>query len=248
MNYNISETKNLINVKLSDFPAIDSFNNSDLILVEREGQFYNSTFSKLAQAMQSWKLLVGNTTSVDGIDVLIIATLKDGTWVSDIGAEGTQYIAVDKNHDLSFYVKGSDYVDSGESGPSPGTFGYEWGGYGVETGIQDTSIGAGLNNTNQLISKSLQPNTSGWWVVWDKVNEFRQSHSDKWFVPSKDELNLIYENKSNLSNSSLNKNPYYWSSSELSASFSWTQYFNSGNQNNILKDTRNFRVRLCCIL
>lgn len=249
MNYNISETKNLINVKLSDFPAIDSFNSSDLILVEREGQFYNSTFSKLAQAIQSWKLVVGDTTSVDGIDVLIIAALKDGTWVSDTGTEGTQYIAVDKNHDLSYYVKGSDYVDSNNFTQSPGTFGYEWGGYyNVTTGIADTAIGTGLNNTNQLISENLQPDTSGWWVVWDKVEEFKQGHSDKWFVPSKDELNLVYENRANLVNLSLTAQPSYWSSSEISSERAWIHSFTSGSPARGIKCGHSLRTRLCCLL
>lgn len=248
MNYNISETKNLINVKLSDFPTIDSFNNSDLILIEREGQFYNSTFSKLAQAVQSWKPAVGDTTSVDGIDVLIIAALKDGTWISDIGTEGTQYIAVDKNHDLSYYAKGSDYVDSSDYDQAPGTFGYEWGGYGTKIGITAFEIGTGITNTNALIEMNLQPNTSGWWVVWDKVQDFRQSHSDKWFVPSLDELNLVYENRSSLSNLSLNTNVWYWSSSECSAADAWLLYFNIGQQYFNYKDTRSTRVRLCCLL
>ena len=255
MNYNISETKNLVDVKLSDFPAIDSFNNSDLILIEREGQFYNSTFSKLAQAVQSYvpPKIVGDTINVDGIDALIIAALKDGTWVSDIGTKGTQYIAVDKNHDLSYYAKGSDYVDSDDFDQSPGTFGYEWGGYNTETGIQDTAIGTGLNSTNQLISKNLQPDTSSWYVVWDKVEEFRQSHSDKWFVPSKDELNLVYENKANLTNlSTISGYSYYWSSSENSSTFAWRQYFSqdifSGQQGFCAKTTHGTRVRLCCLL
>ena len=121
---------------------------------------------------------VGDVTILDGIEVVCINV--------------SPYIFVDRNHDLSYYCVGSDCVDSDESGPSPGTFGYEWGGYRTETGIRDTAIGTGLNNTNQLISKNLQPDTEGWWVVWDKVNEFRQSHSDKWFVPSKDEFRELF--------------------------------------------------------
>ena len=174
---------------------------------------------------------VGDVTILDGIEVVCINV--------------SPYIFVDRNHDLSYYCVGSDCVDSDESGPSPGTFGYEWGGYRTETGIRDTAIGTGLNNTNQLISKNLQPDTEGWWVVWDKVNEFRQSHSDKWFVPSKDELNLVYENKSNLSNLSLNTNLYYWSSSENSSFDAWFQYFISGNQISNDKYRHNNRVRLC---
>lgn len=174
---------------------------------------------------------VGDVTILDGIEVLCINT--------------NPYIFVDKNHDLSYYCVGSDCVDSSDYEPSPGTFGYEWGGYTIKTGIQDTAIGTGLNNTNQLISKNLQPNTSGWWVVWDKVNEFRQSHSDKWFVPSKDELNLVYENKSNLSNVSTSNLDSYWSSSEYSYGAAWSQHLSSGSQRSYNKLSHVIRVRLC---
>lgn len=183
---------------------------------------------------------------MDGIEVLVLAALTDGeTWVATEGTTGTEYIGVDKNHDLSWYVNGSDYVDSSDYNQAPGTFGYEWGGYGIETGVQDTAVGTGLSNTNALIEMNLQPNTSGWWVVWDKVEEFRQSHSDNWFMPSKDELNLVFKNKSNLSNLSLNTYHYYWSSSEYSSGFVWRQYFNSGYQDGSGKFGLYYRDRLC---
>lgn len=175
---------------------------------------------------------VGDVTILDGVEVLCINT--------------SPYIFVDKNHDLSYYCVGSDCVDSYVYGQSPpGIFGYEWGGYNTTTGIASTSIGKGLNNTNQLISKNLQPNTGRWWVVWDKVDEFRQSHSDKWFVPSKDELNLVNQQKANLSNLSLNTNPYYWSSSEYSPTSAWYQRFDSGEQPYYVKFNHSYRVRLC---
>ena len=259
MNYNISDTKNLIDVKkISDFPTIDSFNNNDLILIEREGQFYNSTFSKLAQAVQSYvpPKIVGNTISVDGIDVLIIAALKDGTWVSDIGIEGTQCIAVDKNHDLCYYLEGDDFANvelnySTGLGEGKPKYGYEWGGYMIETRIQDRDIGTGLSNTNALIGMNLQPETANWPVLWDKVKEFRETHSDKWFVPSERELYLlVYQQKANLSNLSLNTSLYYWSSSENldRYDFAWCQKFTDGTVSRNAKDYHSYRVRLCCLL
>ena len=191
---------------------------------------------------------VGDTITLDEIEVYVLAAKdEDGTWSSDVGSVGIEYIGVDKNHDLSFYVKGSDYVDSDDWDQSPGTFGYEWGGPNNETGIQDTAIGTGLSNTNSLISKNLQPNTSGWYVVWDKIKEFRESHSDQWFLPSKDELNLIYSARSNLSNLSTSTNYYHWSSSEFSSSYAWGRHFNAGGGNPVpfYKDSRSSRSRLC---
>ena len=183
---------------------------------------------------------------MDGIEVYIIAgRSEDGTWNTTAGVTGVEYIGVDKNHDLSYYVNGSDYVNSDNYNTSPGTFGYEWGGSGTETGIQDTAVGTGLTNTNALIGMNLQPETEGWWVVWDKVMDFRSSYGHNWFVPSKDELNLIYENRANLSNLSFNTRPSYWSSSEDSSVDAWFQSFRSGDQSLNSKIIHNYRVRLC---
>lgn len=176
---------------------------------------------------------VEDTLTIDGIEVLVIYS-----------QEGIN-IAVDKNHDLSYYVNGSDWVDSDEYNIPPGTFGYEWGGYNITTGITNTAVGSGLSNTNSLLEMSLQPETSNWYVVWDRIEGFRMNHSDNWFVPSKDELNLIYEARSNLSNLSLNTNYYYWSSSEYSDISLWIQNFSTGNLGGLPKYTHYTRARLC---
>lgn len=179
---------------------------------------------------------VGSTLTLDGVEVLVIYSQEDVN------------IAVDKNHDLSFYVKGSDYVNSKDYNQSPGTFGYEWGGVDITTGITNTTIGSGLSNTNFLIAMNLRPYYSGWYVVWDKVKEFRDDHSDKWFIPSKDELNLIYKNRANLSNITTSGGyTSYWSSSEseYSPRESWYQEFGSGVQNYYYKYHHYRRARLC---
>ena len=188
---------------------------------------------------------VGDTVVLDGIESLIIY---------DAGSEQSwgRYLCADKNHDISYYLTGSDYKDESEPGyviNSANKYGYEWGGYGAKIGITSESIGSGLSNTNSLIGMNLQPNTAGWFVIWDKVNEFRSGRSDKWFAPSKDELNLIYENRGSLSGlTTIDRdilNPYYWSSSESSASAAHMQRLNTGDQRAAIKYTHYLRVRLC---
>lgn len=194
-------------------------------------------------------LHVGDTITLDGIDVYILAAKGEGgTWNSDAGAAGVEYIGVDKNHDLSYYFTGSDYVGEAESNDVINTankYGYEWGGTGIFTGITGTAVGTGLSNTNDLISKNLQPYTNGWYVVWDKIKEFRQSYSDNWFLSSKYELNLIYEARSNLSNLSLHAYSDYWSSSVYDDSRAWSQDFRNSNQYYRGKTQHGIRSRLC---
>ena len=83
----------------------------------------------------------------------------------------------------------------------------QWGGYGTSTGITDTAIGTGLSNTNALLAMNLQ-STDGTPTIWDMIQEFRSTHSDRWFVPSKDESLLL---------TSYNYN--YWTSSEVDSNY-----------------------------
>ena len=188
---------------------------------------------------------VGDTVTLDGIECLII-------YDNGSEAEWGRYLCVDKNHDLIWYFAGTDYEDESETSSvinNANKYSYEWGGYGTSTEITDTAVGSGLTNTNSLIGMNLQPYTDGWHVVWDKVNEFRSGRSDKWFVPSKDELNLIYTNRDSLSGlttiNNSNLKPFYWSSSESNAYFAWSQFFDNGTQYGDIKNRKFFRVRLC---
>ena len=185
----------------------------------------------------------GETYTFDNIEVYCLL----GT------GEADHPLFVDKNHDLSYYFTGSDFVDETEFSDVINTankYGYEWGGYGTETGVTDRAVGAGLSNTNSLIAMNLQPRESGWYVIWDKIKEFRESHSDNWFLPSKDELNLIYEARANLNNLSTSTDGLwrarYHSSSEDSPYHFWEQDFSDGDQSyNGYKSGQYPRSRLC---
>jgi hypothetical protein len=54
-------------------------------------------------------------------------------------------------------------------------------------------------------------------------------HTD-WFLPSKDELNLMYENLKVAEVGGF-ADFSYWSSSEYNASGAWNQHFSGGSQN-----------------
>ncbi len=94
---------------------------------------------------------------------------------------------------------------------SNGVYIFQWGGYGTETGIRNYEIGNGLSNTNALITMNLQ-STDGTPTVWDAITEFRSTHSDRWFVPCRDEVALLKEG--NWSDTGESK----WSSSEYDTS------------------------------
>ena len=195
--------------------------------------------------------VVGNTYLIRNIRVVCIVAGKayainnDTPLILEIQHEGAKPIFVDKDHDLSYYINGSDFVNSTDYDKSPGTFGYEWGNYNKQTLITSTTTGSGLYNTNALISMNLTPTTSGWYTIWELLSEFRSQYGKNWFVPSKDEIWLIYQNKTLLNNLSLTGNYYYWSSSESDATTAWAQYMDEGFVYNDLKYYHIYRTRLC---
>lgn len=187
---------------------------------------------------------VGDTVVLDGIESVII---YDNGSEADWG----RYIVVDKNHDLSYYISGSDYVDSNDYTTSPGTFGYEWGFYNEQLPFASNSsnhtIGKGLETTNVIISNKDTTNTvtGGWYLLWDKVEEFRQSHTNKWFIPSINELSQVCSQKSFLKNISTSINYYYWTSSEASSSNAYSININNSNTAFSGKAGHSIRSRLC---
>lgn len=109
----------------------------------------------------------------------------------------------------------------------------QWGPYGTNEGMTNTiyqDFGYGLPNTNTLISK-YGGNSS---YIWQLVKNKRSNTGGKnWFVPSKDELNIIYQNKDviiNAGGGSFPTNYPYWSSSEDNGDNAWGQDFSGGSQ------------------
>ena len=141
-----------------------------------------------------------------------------------------------EEYDLNHYETGL-----GTGGVEEIYSGKQWGFYGTSTGVTDTAIGTGKNNTDQLISK----NNNSTDTLWYYVNQHRTNTSKDWCVPSKDELNILYENKTTIGNFTINLSVYryYWSSSDYSSNFAWSQIFSDGNQRDNYKDGTSGRVR-----
>jgi len=124
------------------------------------------------------------------------------------------------------------YIDeTGEHGliaaPSDqGTTGIQWyNGSNVETGATGTSIGTGQANTSAIVA--VQGAGSYAAKVCDDL--VLGGYSD-WFLPSRDELNLMY---TNLEVNGLGGfgSFSYWSSSEYDSTYAWKQSFGFGYQN-----------------
>ena len=108
-----------------------------------------------------------------------------------------------------------------------GTF--QWGPYGTDENLTGTAVGYGLPNTNAMLAK-YATNTSYWWKL---IKEKRDNTTLDWFMPSKDELDMIYDNRTVITGQggdAFKTDTAYWSSSEYSSSNAWYQYFSNGAQ------------------
>ena len=103
-----------------------------------------------------------------------------------------------------------------------------WGCYETELlGIDGTAIGTGAQNTLDILAGCSKNGIPAKLAADYEVIENGVTYDD-WFLPSKDELNVIYENQTNIGDFSKS----YWSSSQYDITNVWWQYFTNGNQRN----------------
>jgi hypothetical protein len=100
---------------------------------------------------------------------------------------------------------------------------YPWGCMGTSIGGTSTAFGSGAQNTAIIIGGCSQFNTAA--KICDDL--VLNAYND-WFLPSKLELNLIYQNLF-LHGRGGFANSLYWSSSEVSSSDALWQYFGFGS-------------------
>lgn len=114
-----------------------------------------------------------------------------------------------------------------------------------------TRIGGGLYNSNRSGTGDSGTVPINPPKIWPYINKHKIDTGINWFLPSKDELNIIYENRNYISNlnleagsSSLFNNSDYASSSEKNSYDIYIQYFSSGESSDFSKNTTLGNIRL----
>ena len=146
-----------------------------------------------------------------------ITVAENGT--CDIGPAGGCIF-----YDKGSYSNGWRYL---EAAPVSTEMDKEWGSYGTLIGGTGTGIGTGQSNTTIIVAwLNSHGETDRAAQVCDAL--VYGGYSD-WFLPSRDELDLMYENLHNI------VTPvggffdgFYWSSSERTGTLAWSQFFLTG--------------------
>ena len=92
-----------------------------------------------------------------------------------------------------------------------GTF--QWGPIGTSEGLTGTAVGVGLPNTEVMIAK--YGNNDTYW--WKLIKEKRNTTGLDWFMPSENELDMIYDNRTVITGQggdAFQTDTFYWSSTE----------------------------------
>jgi len=137
--------------------------------------------------------------------------------------------------DKGSYSDGWRYLEAASSDIA-GTA--EWGARGRDVGRTNTGRGSGKQNTQIIVEHLRETGETG--RAAQLTRDFRQGGYADWFLPSKDELHLMYEN---LKQRGLGRfqDSEYWSSSQSDSGWVWSQSFHfRGNQNRTAKSSPSY--------
>ena len=179
--------------------------------------------------------------------VFLLTGCPDVVW-SDDGSNG--YQSPDSQSPATVYAIGDEgpaggrvFYDKGEvsggwrfleawTADEESTYG--WKSSQTATPGTSTAIGSGHANTYDAMSGAEHP------AAQVARNATHGGFND-WFLPSKDELNQIYQHRDAIGGFELVN---YWSSSEYNGVNAWNQYFKTGGQPSFTKTTKTLRVRV----
>jgi len=114
---------------------------------------------------------------------------------------------------------------------------FPWGCYGTNIYGTSTALGTGMANTLAIVNWCGQRP-----IAASVCNDLVLNGYDDWYLPSRDELSLMYQNlrTQNLGNFSYN---WYWSSSQSSSGYAWDVNFDNGDVSDFSDKDSNGQVR-----
>ncbi|MFW5725885.1 MAG: InlB B-repeat-containing protein, partial [Bacteroidota bacterium] len=185
----------------------------------------------------------------EGTEVPLTATAAEGwefdKWVIDGEDVMDASASVTMNNDVNVEARFTELSELGSINfngeilyisPLETESSFSWGGSGTITEAHSSSNGQ--NNTQTIISV-IEANGGVDYAAHYCSNLTAKGYSD-WYLPAKDELNAMYENRNSLGGYN---HTFYWCSTEYSNVFAWYQIFEGGFQDYEADKANNLGVR-----
>jgi len=191
-------------------------NTGDLSRINDGGTSYRVTSWNIKADGSGAYYMEGSTFIIGTSNVTLYAQWTPYA-LRDTGPAGG-YIFYDKG----IYSSGWRYL---AAAPSDQSTSPTWGCYGTSiSGADGTAVGTGEQNTIDIEAGCATAGTAA-----DICANLSLGGYDDWFLPSKDELNLMYNNLKVFGVGGF-FDYIYWGSSEYLAISAWSQYFLNGSQ------------------
>jgi len=114
----------------------------------------------------------------------------------------------------------------------------------INTPSRNTNVGATvrIGRLEVMIKKLGWMDNKLGWMTWEDAKKACEALGDGWRLPTKDELNILYENMDKIgitwiTNSNCEGAPF-WSSTDAGGNFAWIQFFCTGKYHKMGKDNR----------
>jgi hypothetical protein len=164
------------------------------------------------------------------------------SWKNTIGGDVNDPPAIGDTHQggIVFYLDGNG---GGLIAAPSDQLSATWGCYPQSIGGTSSAVGTGAANTTAIVSGCSETA-----IAARICADLTLGGYTDWFLPSKDELNLMYENIGQgnvlgLGNVGNFANYYYYNSTEYDNNFAWFQYFTNGIQLIYFNKASTFIVR-----
>ena len=108
-----------------------------------------------------------------------------------------------------------------------------WGAFDQNIAGTSTAVGSGKRNTELIVTRLMQLGETG--RAAQLCESLNFNGLADWFLPSKDELDMMYRNLKQRGLGGFGDG-YYWSSSQGSNYYAWFQSFGNGSQYNYSKN------------
>lgn len=151
-------------------------------------------------------------TQIDSLQAQVDALAPQVSYgIGDVGpAGGTVFYLSDATGKHGLEASSADWI-----------YAAPWGCYGlIVNGADSPIIGSGLQNTADILAGCDEAG-----IAAEIANNFFWFGFSDWFLPSRDELNLLYVHRDIIGNFT---NGDYWSSTEYGTNQAWYQSFGNG--------------------